>query len=62
MADTSKPYDLLTMQEYTDAQGEVKTRYRNVGVAFDNDKGGQTIIVADGIALSGKLITVARKD
>ena len=40
----------------------MKTRYRDVGVAFDNGNGGQSIIVAPGIALSGKLITFARKD
>lgn len=64
MADNNKPYDVLSVEEWTDeGTGEVKTRFRNVGVAFDNSNGdGQTLIIPSGINLSGKIITKQRRE
>ena len=64
MADNNKPYDVLSVEEWTDeATGEVKTRFRNVGVAFNNSNGdGQTLIIPSGINLSGKIITKQRRE
>lgn len=63
MADNNKPYDVLSVEEWADDNGEVKTRFRNVGVAFDNSNGdGQTLIIPSGISLSGKIITKQRRE
>lgn len=59
----SEPYDVLLPEEYTDSNGEVKTSWSRVGVAFKN-KDGETfsIIPATGIAITGKVIIRKRKE
>lgn len=63
MSDNKEPYDVLLPEEYTDGNGEVKTSWTNVGVAFKN-KDGETfsIIPASGLAITGKVIIRKRKE
>lgn len=63
MSDTKEPYDVVVPEEYTDSNGEVKTSWTRVGVAFKN-KDGETfsVIPASGIAITGKVIIRKRKE
>lgn len=57
MSENKEPYDVLLPDEYTDGNGEVKTSWSRVGVAFKNKDGDTfTIIPAAGLAITGKVI------
>lgn len=58
----SEPYDVLVPEEYETGNGEVKTNWTRVGVAFKN-KDGETfsVIPAAGIAITGKCVIQKRK-
>lgn len=58
----AEKYDVLKIEEYEDSNGEVKARFYNVGTAFDNQNGGQTLFIPEGISLTGKIITKRRKE
>ena len=62
MSDNNKaqPLDALAVTEYTDASGEVQTRWRQIGVAFKNRDGSLTIKL-DAVPLSGKMQIRKRK-
>ncbi|MBW3099268.1 hypothetical protein [Pseudohoeflea coraliihabitans] len=63
MSNKQNTYDVLKVEEYTTDNGEVKPRFHRVGVAFDNQDGdGQTIIIPEGISVSGRIVTKARKE
>lgn len=63
MSDKQKSYDVLKVDEYTTDNGEVKPRFYRIGVAFDNQDGdGQTLIIPEGISISGRIVTKARKE
>ncbi|WP_230169690.1 hypothetical protein [Roseomonas sp. CECT 9278] len=58
MSDKKKPYDVLIVEEY----GEGKTKFYNVGVAFERDEGGMSVLIPPGISVSGRLTIMARKE
>lgn len=61
MTSENKTYDILSVEDYTDKNGEVKSRFTRVGVAFDNKDGnGQSLIIPAGISLSGRITTKLR--
>ena len=47
-------YDLYMKEEYKDGGGEKKAMFHKVGVAFDAKKGGFDLVIAPGVAISGK--------
>ena len=55
------PHDLLIGEEYTNANGEKKTSWTNVGTVFEDDKGGYSGSIKNGLALTGKFIIRERK-
>ena len=61
MTSENKTYDILSVEDYTDKNGEVKSRFTRAGVAFDNKDGnGQSLIIPAGISLSGRITTKLR--
>lgn len=58
----SKPHNVLVAREYTNANGEVKTEWMRVGVAFANSSGGFNCELAEGIGLTGRFVILPRKD
>lgn len=58
----SKPYNVVVPREYTDGNGEVKTEWLRVGVAFPNQHGGFNCKLPAGIGLTGDFIILPRKD
>ena len=55
-------HDLLIANRYKAKDGTEKTRFTNVGVAFANEKTGYSLVIHDGIALSGRVLMLPRKD
>lgn len=62
MSNSKKPYDVLVAEEYTAGEGEIRTKFYSVGVAFENSKGGMNVELPEGIALSGRFVILPRKD
>lgn len=62
MASDSKIYDVLSVETYTDGNGEEKSRFHRVGTAFENKNGGQTLLIPPGISLTGKIVTKERSE
>ena len=58
MSDKKKAYDVLVVEEY----GEGKAKFYNVGVAFERDEGGMSVIIPEGISVTGRLTIMPRKD
>lgn len=57
-----QPYDVLIAEEYTNSNGEVKTKFYTVGVAFEREKGpGMSIEIAAGISITGRAVIMPRK-
>lgn len=57
------PYDILVFREYTNNNGEVKTRSHVAGVAFKTKDGnGFSGEVVDGLALTGRFSILPRKE
>jgi hypothetical protein len=61
MSENKEPYDVLVAEEYTDSNGEVKTSWSRVGVAFKNQGEGFSVIPVPGVALTGRFIIAKRK-
>lgn len=61
MADKKKPYDVVLVEEYGDA-ADRKAKFYNVGVAFERDEGGMSVIIPEGISVTGRLSILPRKD
>lgn len=57
-----KPHNILVAREYTDGNGEVKTEWLRVGVAFPNKKDGFNCELPAGIGLTGKFVILPRMD
>lgn len=58
----SKPHNILVTREYTNSNGEVKTEWLRVGVAFPNKQDGFNCELAEGIGLTGRFVILPRKD
>ena len=59
----NKPYNIIVFREYTDKNGEVKTRGHEVGVAFKTKDGsGFNGELVEGIALTGRFAILPRRD
>ena len=58
----NKPYDVLIAEEYTNSNGEVKTKFYTVGVAFERKNGeGMSLEIASGISITGRAVIMPRK-
>ena len=55
------PHDLLIGESYKNKEGEDKTNWIKVGVAFPLEKGGFSCKVVDGVSLSGDFLIKERK-
>ncbi len=56
------PYDVLIAEDYTNKNGEVKTKFYTVGVAFEHKSGeGMSIEIAAGISITGRAVIMPRK-
>lgn len=58
---SKKPWDILLVEDY-EHKGEKRTKYHQVGVAFENDREGFTLNITPGLALMGRAIILPRKD
>lgn len=59
MADT--PHNIIVFREYTDGNGEVKTRGHEAGVAFKTKDGsGFNCQLVEGMALTGRFSILPR--
>ena len=54
------PHDILIGEQYTNSNGEEKTRWTKAGVCFAMDNGGFSGEITQGLALSGKFIIKER--
>lgn len=60
---TTKPFNILVAEPYTTKNGEEKTNWIRVGVAFPNTNGeGFTCQIPPGLALTGKFMILPRTD
>lgn len=59
---SKKTYNVLKGREYTDGNGEVRKHFIEVGAAWEIDSGGMSIELHDGIAVSGRIVILPRKD
>lgn len=55
-------HDLLVANKYKAKDGSEKSRFTNVGVAFENEKTGYSLVIHEGISLSGRVLMLPRKD
>lgn len=60
MSEKTEIYDLLKVREY-EQDGQQKAAFTRVGVAFPTEKGGFTLRIDEGIAVSGRVELVKRK-
>jgi len=58
---SKKPYDLLVPEKYKHG-GEERTKFHNVGVMFENENGGFSLSIPDGISISGRVLALPRKE
>lgn len=58
----TKPHNILVARNYTNSNGEEKTDWLRVGVAFPNQKEGFNCEVVDGIALTGRFMILPRTE
>lgn len=57
-----KPYDVCVTEKYTNTNGEEKTKFYQVGVAFEIESGGMSVILPEGISLGGRFVILPRKN
>lgn len=55
-------YNVLKPREYTNANGEVKKHFVEVGAAWEIDSGGMSIELHEGIAVMGRFVILPRKE
>jgi len=58
---TTKPYDALIVEEY-EHNGQKRTKFHNVGTMFENEREGWTLKVHPGMAISGRIVIIPRKE
>ncbi len=58
----AKPHNILVARKYTNSNGEEKTDWCRVGVAFPNEKDGFSCTVTEGIALTGRFVILPRTE
>ena len=59
MADTKKPYDVLACRGIRRGKDE---SFINVGVAFEREGGGMSVIIPPGLSVSGRVTIMPRKE
>lgn len=59
MSEKNEPWDALITENYTH-NGEDKTKFHRVGVAFQNSKQGFDVIFFEGISVSGRVTILPR--
>ncbi|MCZ8351160.1 MAG: hypothetical protein O9352_14705 [Rhizobium sp.] len=60
---SEKPFNILIADTYTTKNGEEKTSWIRLGVAFPNKNGeGFTCQLPEGVALTGKFMILPRTD
>jgi hypothetical protein len=63
MVTDNKPYNIIVFREYTDGNGEVKTRGHDAGVAFKTKNGdGFNCEVVEGMGLTGRFSILPRTE
>lgn len=55
-------YNVIVTEERTDRNGEVRKFYHRVGTAFEIDSGGMSVVLPEGISLSGRFAILPRKE
>ncbi len=59
----SNIYNLLVPEDYTNQNGEEKTKFHQVGTALQNNNGESfTLFIPEGVSISGKVQMMPRKD
>nr|WP_314095386.1 hypothetical protein [uncultured Shinella sp.] len=58
----TKPHNILVARNYRNSNGEEKTDWVRVGVAFPNKSDGFNCEVVEGIALSGRFMILPRTE
>lgn len=58
----TKPHNILVARKYENSNGEEKTDWIRVGVAFPNQKDGFNCEVAEGVALTGRFVILPRTE
>lgn len=53
-------HDLVIANEYEDSEGKPRQKYTNIGVAFENENTGYSLLIDPGIAISGKVLMLPR--
>jgi hypothetical protein len=63
MTEKKKPYDVLLIEEYGETNDR-KARFYNIGTAFETDKGGMSVLIPEGISITGgrRISIVPRTD
>lgn len=60
---SKKPeFRVFHTREYTDANGEVRNHYTDVGAAWSIKDGGMSVQIMDGLALTGRFVILRPKD
>lgn len=59
---SKRTYNVLKPREYTDGNGELRKHFIEVGAAWEIDSGGMSIELHEGIAVSGRVVILPRKD
>ncbi len=57
----SNRMNVLVADEYEDKEGETKTSFTQVGVAFPAKNDGFTIVITKGLSVTGRLIVCKPK-
>lgn len=58
---SKKPYDIFVVETY-EHDGQEKSSFHRVGVAFETKDGGFSCQPYPGVALSGRFLILPRKD
>lgn len=56
----TKPHNILVTREYENSNGEVKTEWIRLGVAFPNKQGGFNCELPEGVGLTGRFVILPR--
>ena len=53
-------HDLVIANEYEDGDGKPRQKYTNIGIAFENENTGYSLLIDPGIAVSGKVLMLPK--
>ena len=62
MSKNSTIFNVIVPEEYTDKNGEVKKLYHRVGTAFEIESGGMSVVIPEGLSVSGRFVILPRKE